>query len=795
MFPQSNMSANKLTAFKLSMPIGATRAALVVFICASSISLAVADAPPVFSDESIQRADELLNQMTLEEKVGQLNQLFKFPESMLASLPKSAAAYFPDLEGMARNGQLGSVVPLADGDAVDRLQHIAVENSRLHIPLLFGRDVIHGFDTIFPVPIAMAASWDPALVEKTQAIAALEASVGGTHWTFAAMVDINRDPRWGRMVEGAGEDPYLGAAMARAQVRGFQGPAIGTPDHLMACLKHFAGYGASEGGRDHDGVNLSQAQLQNVILPPFKAGVQAGVGTVMTAYMDLNDVPATGNRWLLHDLLRDDWGFKGFVVSDAGAVNDLVPHGFAKDDTDAAGRGLYAGVNLAMGTSNTAFTHLADAVKSGAVTMRQIDDAVRPLLAAKYQLGLFEHPYINAKRSKQVAAQKTAHLQVARIAAERSAVLLRNEGGLLPLSKSKYKKIAVIGPVADSKAGMRGPWLFAKDNGEAVTIAEGIRAKLGSKVNVTAAPGVQILRQYPSPFEIVFREKTPAAWDQTRARDEFDTAVKLAGESDLVVMAVGETQTMTGESSSASTLDLAGDQQKLMEAIAATGKPLVLVLINGRPLNVSWANAHIPAILDAWYPGTEGGSAIANLLFGDAVPGGKLPFTWPRHEGQIPIYYAHNLTQDPQGQATRYWNEASTPLFSFGYGLSYSTFSFSDIKFSADQIKNDGVNNGGTIEVSAQLKNTGSVTADEVAQLYIHQRYGSASRPVRELKGFQRVTLMPGESRAVRFSLGKDELAYWSSAANGWVNEESQFDVWIGGDSQAPLHGTFSVKP
>jgi beta-glucosidase len=636
----------------------------------------------------------------------------------------------------------------------------------------------------------MAASWDPALVEKSQAIAALEASASGIHWAFSPMVDVTRDPRWGRMVEGAGEDPYLGAAMARAQVRGLQGPSPGSPDHLLAGVKHFAGYGASEGGRDHDAANLSLAQLHNVIFPPFRAAIDAGAAALMTAYMDLNDVPATGNRWLLRDVLRKEWGFDGFVVSDNNAVNDLVSHGFARDGVDAAARGIEAGVNLSMSMFASVYMQLPEAVRSGRITVQQIDAAVRPLLAMKYQIGLFEHPYADPKKMQAVAAKKPEHLAAARVAAERSAVLLRNENALLPLRKSAYKRIAVIGPLADSKQDIRGPWVAGKDNGEAITVLDGLRREWGTGAQIDYAPGAQLQRWLPSVMEPFFRERNPEPWTPAQTQQARDDAVKLGANADLIVLVLGESQAMSGEAASVSTLALAGEQQQLLEAVAALGKPTVLVLINGRPLNIVWASEHVPAILEAWFPGAEGGSAIANLLVGDAVPGGKLPFTWPRNEGQIPLYYAHNKTQSAHEQGRRYWNEPSTPLYPFGYGLGYTTFEFSDIRVSAASIRP-----GASIDVSAVVQNTGKVAADEVAQLYIHQRSGSASRPVRELKGFQRVTLQPGEKRTLHFTLGKDELAYWSTATQRWVNEAAAFDVWVGADSTTPLHASFDVAP
>ncbi len=724
------------------------------------------------------RADALLAQMTLEEKIGQMNQLFFFgqfqkPESMD--------------EGI-RKGEIGSMLFVTDPALINRFQKIAVTESRLKIPLIFGFDVIHGFRTIFPVPLATAASWDPALAEKGQTIAAREARSVGINWTFAPMVDIARDPRWGRIVEGAGEDPFLGAAMARAQVRGFQGTVIGTPEHLLACVKHFAGYGAAEGGRDYDASYIPESQMQNVYLPPFKAAVDEGVGSVMSAYMDLNDVPATGNRWLMQDILRKDWNFKGFVVSDADAVRNLTTHGFARDAQDAAVKALNAGINLEMSlNAQTYLKNLGNAVKQNLVSVKQIDEMVRPLLEAKIKLGLFENPFVDeAKVNEILGAPK--HREAARIAAERTAVLLKNKTGLLPLSKNADQKIAVIGPLADSRRDALGSWVFQQNTDETVTILGGIKSKLGANAKVEYAQGVQISRKFPSFFDALFGEKRPVPWTEAQANDEIKKAVELAKNSDVAVMVLGESQDMSGEAASRSTLELPGRQQELLEAVAATGKPVALVLMNGRPLDITWAEQNIPSILEIWYPGTRGGEAVANLLFGEVNPGGKLPVTWMRNAGQIPIYYAHNLTQDPSMQGKRYWNEESVPLYPFGYGLSYTTFSFLNMKVEKPEVKI-----GATIEVSIDVKNTGTRTGDEVVQLYIHQQAGSASRPVTELKGFERVALAPGETKTVRFTLGKKELEYWSAAERKWLQETETFDVWVGNDSTAANHSTFKV--
>lgn len=508
----------------------------------------------------------------------------------------------------------------------------------------------------------------------------------------------------------------------------------------------------------------------------------------MSAYMDLNDVPATGNRWLLHDVLRQEWNFKGFVVSDANAVKSLQTHGYAKDVSDAAVRALNAGVDMEMAIDATAFSQsLSAALTSGKITLEQIEDADRRILEAKVRLGLFEHPYVDEAAAKQILSTPE-HRTISRLAAERSAVLLRNQGGLLPLRKSLYKKIAVIGPLADSQLDTLGSWAFQQDLSETVTVLSGLRNKLGSQAQLRFTPGVQINRKFPSFFDPIVHRKEIPAWTPQQAKSEMAKALKLAGSSDLAVLVLGEAQNMSGEAASRESLQMPGSQQQLLGAIAATGKPVVLVLLNGRPLEITWASQHVPAILEAWYPGTQGGNAIADLLFGDAVPGGKLPLSWPRNVGQVPINYAHNTTQVPEDQAKRYWDEESTPLYPFGYGISYSTFGFSNLKVSETAFKV-----GQAVEVTAELENTGSCTADEVAQIYIHQRFGSASRPVRELKGFERITLAAHQKKTVHFTLGREELSYWSPSKKIWVTEPSTFDVWVGADSGASLHSTFTV--
>ena len=726
--------------------------------------------------EITKRVEALLGQMSLAEKVAQLTQL-------------GGAAWNqgPKPEEVIRERGAGSVLWLNDTKRFNALQNIAMEESPSKIPVLFALDVIHGYQTVFPVPLAMASSWDPSVAEQAQAIAAKEARAAGLHWTFGPMLDIARDARWGRIVEGAGEDPYLGSAMAAAQVRGFQGVDPSDPERILACAKHFAGYGAADGGRDYDPVYLSETQLRNVYFPPFKAAVDAGVATFMSAYMDLNNVPANGNRWLLRDVLRGEWGFDGFLVSDAFGVGSLVIQGHARDRKDAALRSLKAGLNMDM-ASNTYLESLETLVEDGSLSMEQIDEMVRPILSIKMKMGLFENPYVDESLLEKVVALPE-HRQAARHAAQRSMVLLRNEGGLLPLSK-ELKNVAVIGPLADSMEATEGSWMVFGHKPDAVTVLQGIRNMLPD-ANITYAPGPDIRRDIPHPFgEFDLISKRPPQTSE-EADAAFNAAVDAARDADVVIAVMGESQDMAGEFASRGSLDLPGRQEELLKAVSALGKPIVLVLLNGRPLSINWAAEHVPAILEAWEPGSEGGNAVVDILFGDVNPGGKLPACFPRSGNHSPLYYARVLTHAPEskpGYLSRYWDGPTTPLYPFGFGLSYTTFSIENLKLSASQVKV-----GQSVTVTADVTNTGKVAGDEVVQMYIHQKWGSDSRPMRELKGFERVTLQPGETKTLTFQLGPDELRYWSTNAGGWIQEAAEFDIWVGPDSLSTLHAEFEV--
>ena len=755
----------------------AMRMAMAVGLVLAGASWVRAQSAPATDAEVKARVEALLGQMTLEEKIGQLTQI--------------AGGLFPGAkpEEPLRKGGAGSILWLNDTKKFNELQRVAVEESRLKIPVLYGLDVIHGYRTIFPVPLAMAASWDPSVHERAAAVAAREARAAGIHWTFAPMVDVARDARWGRIVEGAGEDPYLGSAMAAAQVRGFQGPYLGAPERLLACAKHFAAYGAAEGGRDYDPVYVPEGQLRNVYLPPFQAAVKAGVGSFMSAYMDLNDVPAGANRWLLRDVLKGEWGFPGFVVSDAMGVGNLVSMGFARDRGDAALRAVAAGLDMEM-ASGAFPENLARLVTEDALPMARIDDAVRRVLAVKVRLGLFEKPYADESRVASVLADP-AHRALARLAAQRSMVLLRNEKKLLPLART-VSSLAVIGPLADSKADTEGSWMVFGHVPAAVTVLDGLRTKLpGAKI--AHAPGPEIRRQVPSMFDMFLPGPKPKPQTPQEADAAFQQAIETARGADVVIAVLGELAHMSGEDASRASLDLPGRQEELLKAVVGLGKPVVLVLLNGRPLSVNWAAENVPAILEAWEPGTEGGNAVADVLFGDANPGGKLPVTFPRAASHAPLYYSRNLTHQPEGSPrykSRYWDGPTTPLYPFGYGLSYTTFAFSNLLVAAGPVEV-----GATATVSVDVANTGSVAGDEVVQLYVHQRAGSDSRPVRELKGFRRVGLKPGETETVTFPLGPDELRYWSTGQRKWVQEPAAFDVWVGADSTASLHAELQVVP
>lgn len=748
---------------------------------------------PALSPE--ERAEDLLGRLSLSEKVGQLTQYFYLASFEAGEQSLDGDDAMPpdmrdfghqalEVEAALARGGVGSVLFVKDPQSANRLQRLALDGHRWAIPLLFGFDVIHGFRTVFPVPVAQAATWDPDMIEEAQRVAAREARAVGIHWSFSPMVDIARDPRWGRIVEGAGEDPFLGSSVAAAQVRGLQGDF--TSESVLACPKHFAGYGAALGGRDYDDADISDAELWNLYLPPFKAAVDAGAQTVMSAYMDLNGVPASGNRWLLTDVLRETYGFDGFVVSDANAVRSLETQHFAEDLADAAARAINAGLDMEMCMTGPAFGYLPQALASGAITEETIDRAVARVLTAKFRLGLFENPWADESAASR-ALDDPQHREVALVAAEKSLVLLKNQG-LLPLDPASLRSVAVIGQLAASKRDTLGPWVFDHDTDETVTIVEGLVSRLGPKVQVEYRDGAGIPpRRFASMFDRMDHSaaNTPEDYDDDAAIAE---AVSLASRSDVAIVVVGQRQNQIGEAASASSLSLPGRQLEQLQAIVATGTPVVLIVMSGRPLELEWAQAHVPAILHTWYPGTRGGDAVARALVGDISPAGRLPFTWPRNVGQVPMVYNHYRTFQPENQDKRYWNEESTPLYIFGHGLSYATFRYSNLRVDRDLLLL-----GETATVTVEVTNTSRLQADEVVQLYIHQRYGTSTRPIRELKGFQRITLAGGETRTVSFPLGPDELRYWSAATRSWTLEPTSLDLWVGGSSDASLATTLNL--
>jgi beta-glucosidase len=735
-----------------------------------------------------ERVEDLLARLSLEEKAGQVTQYFYFG-TFAQDLPEDGSAeahQFHEsprkVEAALREGGAGSLLFVRDPATANRLQRMAIEGSRFGVPLLFGYDVIHGFRTIFPVPIAQAASWDPEVIAAGEAVAAREARAVGIHWAFAPMIDITRDPRWGRIIEGAGEDPVLGAAVAAAHVRGFQGEF--GPESVLAGPKHFAGYGAARGGRDYEDSEISDAELWNVYLPPFKAAIEAGAANIMSAYMDLNGVPASGNRWLLTDVLRGEFGFEGFVVSDANAVRSMVTQHFAKDLADAGARAMNAGLDLEMTMEDPAYAHLTDAVAQGLVSEQAIDEAVRRILRAKFRLGLFENPYADEAGTAAVL-DTPEHRDVARVAAERSLVLLKNTAGALPLAAATGS-IAVIGQLADSPRDILGPWAFDYDTSETVTVLDGLRTRATGEV--IFAPGVGIPdRLYPSMFDNMDSVVARTAADHDDEA-EIALAVELASASDVAVVVVGERQNQIGEKASNDTLELPGRQLEQLQRIVATGTPTVLVVMSGRPVDLRWADDHVPAILQVWYPGTRGGEAVAKVLLGEVSPAGRLPFSWPRHVGQVPVLYSHLRTFQPEEAGRRYWSESSTPLYPFGYGLSYASFSYANLRLSSDQVAV-----GATVQVSVDVTNTSAVDADEVVQLYIHQRYGTSSRPVRELKGFRRTPIAAGATETVSFDLGPEQLRYWSAATRDWVQDATEIEVYVGADSTAALGTVLTV--
>jgi beta-glucosidase len=704
-----------------------------------------------------QRVNALLAQMTLEEKLGQLQQLDG----------EGNGNFRPEHLELVRKGLLGSTLNVRGAQRTNQLQRVAVNESRLKIPVLFGFDVIHGYRTIFPIPLAEASSWDPLLAERSNAVAAQEANNAGLRWTFAPMVDIARDPRWGRITEGAGEDPYLGAAFARARVRGFQGADYSAPDKILACAKHWVAYGAAEGGRDYNTTDLSENTLREIYFPPFKAAVDAGVGTLMSSFNAINGVPASANSFTLTKVLRSEWKFDGFVVSDYTSVTELINHGIAANEEEAAAAALNAGVDMEM-VSRSYNTFGPQLLKQNKLTNATVDEAVRRILRIKLRLGLFDHPYTD-EAAEPNSLLRPESIRLAREIAGRSMVLLKNERDVLPLAKN-VGSIAVIGPLADDRRAPLGWWAGDGKEENTVTPLAGIKAQVSAQTKVVYAKGCEV------------KDESTAG---------FEEAVNLARQSDVALVFVGELAEMVGEAASRSSLDLPGRQLELVQAIHATGKPTIVVLVNGRPLSIGWIVNKVPAILESWMGGSQSGNAIADILFGDVNPGGKLPVTFPRTVGQVPMYYNYmNTGRPPEAQnryTSKYFDLPWTPLFPFGYGLSYTKFRLSNPQLSAPRIDLNG-----KLTVSVEVENVGRRVGDEVVQLYIRDPVATMTRPVKELKGFQRVTLQPGEKRRVEFVLGHEQLGFWNREMR-YVVEPGEFRVMVGPNSADVVGATFDV--
>jgi beta-glucosidase len=750
--------------------------------------------PQLASSEIERRVNALLSRMTLEEKLGQLVQ---YSSTGTTSATKAATAaadlavnpeakYHVNAMELASKGRLGSMLNVTGGERIASYQHAAVENSRLHIPLLFGADVIHGYRTIYPIPLGLAASFDPQLVEGLSHMAAQEATTADIRWFYSPMVDISRDARWGRSAEGAGEDAFLGAAMARAYVRGYQGATLSAPDSVAAGVKHFAAYGAAEAGREYNTTDMSESRLRQVYLPPYKAAVEAGAATVMSAFNALNGIPATANPYLLNTVLRQQWGFNGLVVSDYTAIMELLHHGVALDAATAAAKAINAGVDVDM-MSHLYDTQLPALIRSGRVPMSVVNEAVRRVLRVKFALGLFEHPYSDVPEiTSAVAEHRPAVLQ----AAEESFVLLENKQvdhhPLLPLDPKA--KVALIGPLADAANEMQGAWGGAHRGTDVVTLRKAFEER-------AASTGTTLL--YASGTEV-----------NSNSDGGFANAEKAARDADVVVMALGESSAMSGEAGSRAHLTLPGNQQALLERIVAIGKPVVLVVFSGRPLVLTWAHEHVDGILEAWFPGTEAGHALTAVLYGDVSPSGRLPMSFPRTEGQEPLYYnqfptgrpamAADLTIPP-GPATRfvsrYIDVSNDALYPFGYGLSYTTFNYTDVRLSRTTVPFRDVHPDGKalVTVTATVRNIGTKPSATVVQCYVGNRGDSLEQPMRSLKGFRRVTLAPGETQTITFPLRFDELAFFDNAGQERI-EPSDYTVWVGGDSGATSSAHFTVE-
>ena len=727
--------------------------------------------------------DQLMKKMTLEEKIGPLN--LPVTGEITTGQAKSS-----DVAKRIRNGEVGGLFNLKGVERIREVQRQAVEESRLGIPLLFGMDVIHGYETIFPIPLGLSCTWDMKAIEESARIAAVEASADGISWTFSPMVDVSRDPRWGRVSEGNGEDPFLGAAIARAMIRGYQGKDMSRNDEIMACVKHFALYGASEAGRDYNTVDMSRQRMFNEYMLPYQAAVEAGVGSVMASFNEVDGVPATGSKWLMTDVLRKQWGFDGFVVTDYTGINEMIDHGMGDQQTVAA-LALNAGVDMDM-VSDAFSGTLKKSVEEGKVSAAAIDAACRRILEAKYKLGLFDNPYkyCDVNRPKKQIFTKE-HRAIARKTASESFVLLKNEG-VLPLSKKGT--IAVVGPLANTRSNMPGTWSVAAVLDNAPSLVEGLREVVGDRAKVVTAKGSNLIgdADYEKRATMFGRELHR---DNRTDRELLDEALKVAAGADVIVAALGESSEMSGESSSRTNLEMPDVQRALLQELLKTGKPVVLVLFTGRPLVLTWEEEHVPAILNVWFGGSEAAYAISDVLFGDVNPSGKLTATFPQNVGQIPLFYNHKNTGRPLQEGrwfekfrSNYLDVSNEPLYPFGYGLSYTTFAYSDIHLSSTEMSADG-----ELTATVTVTNTGSRDGAEVVQLYIRDLVGSVTRPVKELKGFEKIFLKAGESRKVSFSITPELLKFYNYDLQ-FVCEPGDFDVMIGGNSRDVKKARFLLK-
>ncbi len=710
--------------------------------------------------------DSLINEMTVEEKAGQLT---LYTSGWTVTGPQLREDYIEELKA----GRAGNLFNAHTVDYAIELQRMAVEETRLGIPLLFGLDVIHGYKTTFPIPLAEASTWDMDIIRKTARLSAKEAASAGINWTFNPMVDVARDPRWGRIAEGAGEDTYLGSLVAAARVKGYQGDDLSDPTTILACVKHFAAYGAPQAGRDYHTVDMSDRVLRETYLPPYKAALDAGAATVMTSFNELDGVPASGNHYLMTEILRDEWGFKGFVVTDYTAINEMVPHGVVANEKEAVELAFNAGVEMDM-QGGIYSKYIPELLEEGRIDGSRLDDYVRRVLEMKYKLGLFEDPYryLNKAREEETLYAKEL-MDHALVSAKESIVLLKNKkagnSALLPLSKSP-KTIALIGPLADNQKDMLGTWHVAGDASKVVTLLQGIR-ETAPDVTVHYAKGAGFTGN-----------------DQSG----FNEAVAIARKSDIVIMAIGEGHHQSGEAASRSDLGLPGPQQALLEKIHALGKPVIAVVMAGRPLTLEWMDENIPAIVNAWHPGTQSGRAIAQVLFGDHNPAGKLTITFPRNVGQVPVFYSMKNTGRPfdadNKYTSKYLDVANEPLYPFGYGLSYTTFAYSDIKLDRKEITEQG-----SLQVSINVSNTGEYEGQEIVQLYICDKVGSVTRPVKELRGFTKINLKPGESQTVSFTITSEDLAFYTRDMS-YRAEPGSFTVFVGPNSAEGLEGGFELK-